>query len=788
MQPVAPRTTATQAIFALALMTFTPAALGQGTIIIDEPIVDPHRPARVTASPLVLTSQRISAEITDGVAVTTVRQTFRNPLHRAIEGTYVFPLPDAAAVGEFEMTMSGRTLKGEVLERDKAREIYEGIVRKMRDPALLEFLGARLYQARVFPIPPGETVELKLAYSTTLRESGGLGLFQHPFACGSAASGEIGELFVQVRLTSQKPLTSVFVPSHPCDIRRLSDHEASVTYEARNVVMDRDFSLYYQRRDAHFGVSVLAHRPAGEAGYFLLRISPRVELEQQQVLPKDIAFVVDTSGSMQGEKMEQLRRALKMCIDSLGPEDRFNIYAFSTDVRSFRESLVSADTDTRQAAREFANGLAALGGTNIHGALSAALAADTKDEKRPYLVVFMTDGMPTVDITNPDALLKSVEQKNTNRVRFHVLGVGSQVNTHLLDKLAEINRGTREYCTEKEDLEIKMGAFVGRLSSPVMTDLRVQVDGLSLFDVYPKQIPDLFRGNDLLVLGRYEGGGPRAVRLVGRVGGEEVTFVEEATFPERSAENDFLPPLWANRKVAYLLDEIRLNGESSELKEEVIRLAKRFAIVTPYTASLIVEDERQLAGLPLQRGGRVHLVRPADAAAGAGDLAVGGAGGRGFAPTGGAIAGGAGGRVGGNDVAGASVGEAAVEASMRLREARGRDTLAPASASTDLAWVDESRQALPLRRVGDKLFIEELRRFVDVAWDRKQETRKLRAFSDEYFELIRKHPEARRCFALGERVIVVIEGVAYETVADESAQTAPAADEPAQTAPAAPKP
>ena len=574
----------------------TPALMAQGQILIERPVPPPQPGPGQTR--LILKTLKVQANITDGVAVTVVEQSFLNPTRQQIEGVYIFPLPDNVALGDFAMTVDGKTLHGEVLDAATARKTYEDIVRRLRDPGLLEYLGQRMFRASIFPIPPGGTVDVKLQYSQTLEEQGGLGLLRHPLRSDSGNTAPVDQVVVTVRLKSTQPLTAVFSPSHECDVRRPNDFEATVGYEAARVRPDRDFMLYYQRRDAAFGVVVLTNRSPGEPGTFLLRIAPRVELSESYIQPKDVAFVIDTSGSMAGLKMEQTKRALKFCLRSLNPQDRFNIYAFNTAVNPFRETLVPAGGEIRQAADEYIWQLQAAGGTNIHAALQAALGDDPRDGSRPYLIVFMTDGQPTVEVTDPEQIRRNVVSKNVRNVRFHVFGVGSDVNTHLLDKLAEATHGSRDYCTENEDLELKLSAFVARLTHPVLTDLKLRIDGVRTLDVYPSELPDLFRGNDLVVLGRYDGAGAVSIRLEGRVRGEARTIGYEAEFPQVATTNDFLPRLWANRKVAYLLDQLRLHGENRELIDDVVRLAKRYGIVTPYTAALILEDDTVVPGRP----------------------------------------------------------------------------------------------------------------------------------------------------------------------------------------------
>lgn len=724
------------------------AAFGQGTVVIREPVPHPRWPQRVTTTPLHLKYQRINVEITDGVAVTHVQQTFTNPLSSQVEGTYVFPLPEGVAVGDFAMTIDGKTLKGEVLEKDRARQTYEEIVRRTRDPGLLEFLGNRLYQASIFPIRPNGVLDVKIQYSQTLTEQSGLGAFQHPLRTQAQTAGEIDELTFNVKLKSSLPLMSVFCPTHSCAVNRPNDREATVSFEQTNFRPDRDIVVYYQRSDKQFGISVLTHRQAGEDGYFLLRISPRVEIDESQIQPKDIAFVIDTSGSMKGDKMAQTQRALKFCVNSLRDGDRFNIFGFSTDVRPFRDGLVTANADVRKAGVEFAEKLEALGGTNINQALQAALAADPRDATRPYLIVFMTDGQPTVDVTNPDEILKRVGEKNSQRVRFHVFGVGTDVNTHLLDKLAEQNRGARDYCVEGEDLELKLSGFVGRLSSPVLTDLKLTLEGLGARDVYPKTLPDLFRGNDLVVMGRYGESGHKHLRLDAQLRGKSTPLDSESDFPSLSAANDFLPRLWANRKVGYLLDEIRLHGRNSELVDEVVRLAKRYGIVTPFTSALILEDER-----PLAAG------QPAPAAPGLWRAGLRDSEGR----AAGTDIGGGRGAVRGLGYGGATdaAGKPAVSNSVKLAETKSRESVGALDEDDTRLKKEKDGQAL-IRRVGERSFALEDGRYVDLAWDRKATPEKIAAFSDAYFDLLRKNPVLSACFAIGDRILIVVGDKVYE--------------------------
>ncbi|MBI4579744.1 MAG: VWA domain-containing protein, partial [Planctomycetes bacterium] len=561
-------------------------------------------------TPLHVRYHRVEAEITDSVAITRIDQVFYNPNPRQLEGTYIFPLADDVAIQKFSMVMDGKEVRGELLDRDKAREIYQGIVNKNRDPALLEYMGTRMYRARVFPIPASGEVRIQLEYSQTIESVGGLATYRYPLNTEKFSSAPLGDVSVRVRIRSQLPLAAVFCPSHQASIDRKSPNEATVGYEEKNVKPDKDFLVGYQTSTDEFGLALLTYRGAGEDGYFMARIVPSFGQERTP-LPKDLTFVIDTSGSMAGTKIEQARQALRFCLANLNAEDRFSIIAFSTEVRPWRDRLLRASRENVAEAREYAAGLSAVGGTNINDALLTALKQGEtagKDGGRPYMIVFLTDGLPTIGERDVQKILKNVRQANAGRVRLFVFGVGSDLNTQLLDKLADDNHGSRQYVSEQEDLELKLSSFYAMIAHPVLSDVKLSFGGAEAYDLYPHDLPDLFKGSELVVFGRCRGTGEQAVVLRGRRAEAEVVFKWTRDFGRRQLGHDYLPRLWANRKIAYLLDEIRMNGENAELKDEIVRLAKRYGILTPYTSFLVME-EAELRGVTvndrMQAGERV---------------------------------------------------------------------------------------------------------------------------------------------------------------------------------------
>ena len=592
---------------AAASAVLVPAALAQGIVLprdVDR-IRRPDRPPVERAVPLEVRSLAVEVEIRGRVATTRMDQVFWNPSDRELEGTYLFPLPDGAAVEKFSMFVDGVEMAGEVLDASRARGIYEDIVRSRRDPALLEFVGQGLFRASIFPIPPRSEKRVKLSYSEMLRGDAGTVTWRFPLANARHSPTAIGRASIAVDVATDRRLAAAFSPTHRLDFVRRGERTGRGSWEAADVRPDQDFVLILQEPAGDLGISFAAHRPPGEDGSFLLLLAPAVDADAMPI-PRDVVLCVDTSGSMAGPKMEQARGALRYAIRTLGPEDRFALVAFATEPRRFREALVPADAAGKEAALAFVESLQAVGGTCIDDALQSTLAL-VKDGpgERPAVALFVTDGLPTIGERDPAAILERARKAAGPRVRLFTFGVGHDVDARLLDRLAEELRGARDYVVPGEDIEVKVSALVAKTTHPVMTDLSLTVEGASVRDLYPRRLPDLFRGSELAVLGRYASGGKAVIRVCGRLRGGEKEFVQEVEFPAREEGAAFLGRLWAIRRVGHLLDEIRLRGETAEVREEVVRLAKRHGILTPYTSWLVLEDDAAWA----RSGGRERAGR-----------------------------------------------------------------------------------------------------------------------------------------------------------------------------------
>lgn len=583
-------------LFLLALTLAPLLAHADGMIIVElplRPIHWPHPPPhRHIFAPLEVSYHHVSVKINGQVATTSVDQEFYNPNSERLEGTYLFPVPKGAHVDKFTMEIGGRQVQAELLAADKARQIYEDIVRKMRDPALMEYAGRDVFRVRVYPIEPHSTKRITLSYTELLTADSGLISYTYPLNTEKFSAKPVKSVSVKVDLQTDRPLKTIYCPTHVVEIKRDGDKRATVGYEASDVTPDTDFSLYFAPEKQDVSVKLLTSKSSDGDGYFLLLASPGVDTHEK-VLPKDVAFVLDTSGSMAGKKIEQAKKALQFCVENLNDDDRFEIIRFSTETEPLFGKLVEASAANRDKANHFVKDLKAMGGTDIDDALKGALALRSGHDGRPFVVIFLTDGQPTVGTTDPDDILARVKSE-AGATRIFCFGIGQDVNTHLLDGIAEETRAFNQYVLPEEDLEVKVSNFFSKIKEPVLADPELKFTGdVRVTKLYPSPLPDLFKGEQLVLVGRYSGHGSSAAVIEGKVNGETRQFSEDLKFPEESAGNDFIPKLWATRRVGYLLDQIRLHGENAELSDEVTDLARKYGIVTPYTAYLIVEDEKQ---------------------------------------------------------------------------------------------------------------------------------------------------------------------------------------------------
>lgn len=572
------------AMGALAVLLAAAPALRADGFIIPSP-----RPGQ-DIPPLSVKYHHVKVEIVNQVARTSVDQVFVNHFGRDIEGTYIFPIPEGASVSEFAMYIGNERVQGEILDSREARRVYEDIVRRMRDPGLLEYMGRNLFRARVFPIPANGEKRVQISYTEVLKSENGLVKYLYPLNTERFSRDPLEDVSISVRIESQVPIVNVYSPSHKVSARKDGPGRALVGYEDKRVRPDKDFLVYYSLSKDDVGLSFL-NWEGPEGGYFMLLASPRFAAAGERVVNKTIVLVLDSSGSMSGTKMRQAKEAARFILNHLDRRDEFMVVDFDDGVTAFSETLVPATDENIGRALKFVEAIEDSGGTNINDALLKALS-QLRGGERPSYVLFLTDGLPTVGTTETADILRNIQKANAARARVFVFGVGDDVNTELLDRISSDHRGTSVYIGETEDLEVALSNYYEKIASPLLADLAITFKGVETSQVYPRALPDLFKGSQLVLVGKYRGRGPVSVVLTGKSGREEKRFVLEGCELAGGESFNFLPRLWATRRIGYLLEEIRLQGSNQELVDEIRRLGLKYGIVTPFTSFLVTEKEQ----------------------------------------------------------------------------------------------------------------------------------------------------------------------------------------------------
>ena len=693
-----------------------------------EPIPPP--PPIWNTGELRIAYRRVNVTIEDQVATTHIEQLFVNEGDGIAEGVYLFPLPQGAAVSQLTMWIDGQPIEAKILEAGEARSIYDEIVRQLRDPALLEYVGASAIQANVFPIPAHDERRIEIEYSQILPADNGLVHYVHPQSTDLYTNAPLETQSVTVDVHSDEAIRAIYSPSHPVAVIRDGEFRATAGYEDNDVAPEKDFELYYSVSPEEIGVNLLSYKEAGDDGFFLMLLAPAVEVDPDDVVAKDVMLVLDTSGSMEGEKLAQAKEAARYVVQRLNPEDRFNVVAFSTGVRSYAPELVPAAD--AEAALPFIDRLEAMGGTNISLALLEAM--NLADAERPLTVIFLTDGLATEGIVETPLLLDAVGEAAPTSTRLFAFGVGNDVDTLLLDSLTRNHRGTTTYVRPGEAIDEAVSSFYAKVSTPVLADVTLEIDGVTVERLYPAALPDLFAGTQLAVAGRYRQGGPATITLRGDLNGETQQFVYEDNVFRDHGGDDFIPRLWATRAIGHLLQQIRLHGENEELVQSVVNLSIRYGIITPYTSYLIEEEDI------FTQSGRDMIVEEEMAEA------------QEPAP-----------------VTGADAVDEAEEAG-ELMAAEAPQPVEVTRVVTEVVVegevVDLEQRAI--ETVGSKTFVFRDGVWLDTAFDASDQTPQQVGFaSDAYFDLLSAAPELGQYMALGSRVLVVYEGVAYEIVEGE---------------------
>jgi Ca-activated chloride channel family protein len=689
-------------------------------------------PACGITSPAVFRqSSDVRVELADRVLRYEITETFVNRGSRVGEADFMFPLPKGAAFQDLKLEINGELVAGETMSADRARQIYEDIVRRQRDPALLEWMGYGLLRARIFPIAPGEQKRVVVRFQTVASREGdalrvdyfrGMRTSQR-----EANQRPEGRMSFVLTYPDDPMYGRAYSPTHSFyDGEYSTDGSGDVSFASNRRGSTRRVEirdargevtlLIPIRRSTAAAISLLANAPGNDDGFALITLSPPAV--QPRAVPRDLTFVIDVSGSMTGEKIEQARAAGKQVLRSLSSMDRFRLIDFSSDVRTFRDNFSVATRENIRAAERYLDDLEAQGSTNISGALDEALSTSVQSGRLP-IVLFLTDGQPTVGERDPSAIASRVAKQRGTR-RLFTFGVGADLNVSLIEQLALEGRGTASFVRPEESVERAVGIVASRLTSPLVTDVRIRADGVRLRKMHPSGSVDIFAGEDLVILARYDGSGNAVVRFDGQTTSGPVSWATRVTFPERTRENPFVARLWATQRVGYLSAEKRKHGGSQEINDEIRELGERFGIPTEFSSYLVVEP-----GMNLRRdigSGALNQLQSV-----------------------------------------VTTGAASAPAARQFEAAKSAAAQRSAtSVSAADAAVGMSRDDANVRRAGNVTFVLRDGVWTDARYKKSGTVLQVKPFSDAYFKLIGMIPDLREPFSIGERAIVAGRNMAIE--------------------------
>ncbi len=591
-------------------------------VVRTEPVIIVPQVFRVRPMPtasIVLTGIDAAVTVDDQVASTVLELTFTNPGGVQQEAVVLLPVPDGVAVRSLQYDGVGPEPTAQVLTKEEARRIYDGIVRQMRDPALVEFAGYNLIKTSAFPIPPGKSQKLSLTYEQVLTMDGDRVDYVLP---RSEALAGGAPMTIAATIRSKRPIASLYSPSHEIVTQRVSPGHVRVTLLRTSTPQPGSVRFSYMlERGGELSASTLAYPDAsvggGNGGFFMLLASPPAPRgDAVKSVKREVVLVLDRSGSMKGEKMKQAQAAAAQIIEGLEEGEAFNIIDYSDSVASFAPQPVIKTRESADRAKAYIAGLDANGGTNINDALAEALRSKPTEGMLP-MVLFLTDGLPTVGERSEVAIREAAKKANTGERRIFSFGVGFDVNTPLLAALSKSSRGAATFVLPDEDVEVKVSQVFRRLAGPVLASPRLTVvgahgeaDATAVREMLPSELPDLFEGDQVVLTGKYTGTAPVVLRVEGEYFGAPRRFEIPLDVAQASVRNSFIPRIWANRKVGVLVDAIRQAGADpaantnsaamKELVDEIIALSTKYGILTEYTSFLATESKmRSFSGQSL---------------------------------------------------------------------------------------------------------------------------------------------------------------------------------------------
>lgn len=673
-------------------------------------------------------SINVDAQIKNQIADVTVTQTIYNASNRALEVEIFFPLPNKGIVQNFMMMVNGKEIPGQLMKQEEARGIYEDIVRRKRDPALMEYAGYGLFKTSVFPIQVGEERNITVRYTQILDRNMNAVNFTYPFGTQKFSAKALRTVSLTAKVESTDGLKTIYSPTDEIEVKHAGNNTAVVKMEKHYVLPTSDFKMVYTSDKGMVGATLLSYKAnENDPGYFMLLASPSIDLPVK-VTNKNIIFVLDRSGSMMGQKIEQSKKAMEFVMRNLNEGDLFNIVAYDDRIEKFKPEMQRYNKNSFDEAFTYINSIGPGGGTNINSALMASMEL-LADNSNPNYIIFLTDGLPTAGVTDEITISKNCTDANKVKARLFAFGVGNDVNARLLDRLTTGNNGLSEYVKPGEDIEASVAHLYSNISSPVFTDIKVNFANTNVRSTYPEILPDLFKGGQIIWVGQYNKALKTTVSISGKSNGKEMSFEFPVEFVSHTGTkaNDYVEKIWASRRVGYLINQIDLNGSNQEMVDELVRLSKQYGILTPYTAFLAREDvdlnnvsmnmreaEEQLDELKVVRGSVANQQRE-------------------------------------------------YKKSMQMNE---KVAVAPQSNSGSGVAVDQS-VAQNVKYVGNKTFYNKNNTWVDADATKKdqQNAVTIKLYSDDYFKLAKgQSAEFNQFISVGENVVLVVNGTTYNII------------------------
>jgi len=536
----------------------------------------------------------VDVSIENQYVITHLDQEFFNPYNETLIGTYIFPVPEGAIISNLTVIIDGKEKPFEIMDKTEAEKLFQQSIIEMNDASLLQYLNNNLFSCEV-SIPANSSIKMSIQYEEIITMNGGMYNYVYTLSTEQYSSKDIDNVSITVHINSDKNIDAVYCPIHTITSEKISPNEVYVYYEVKNARPDTDFELFFSVTNKDFGSSLLTFDEDDEDFFMFFFNSNGEQTQNGKIIPKDIVFVIDESGSMYGEKIIQARDALKWILEKLNDDDRFNIINFNSNSSNFMEGLADVNSNTIEKALNYVDGIIANGGTNINEALLMAcdMFKTVEDRDSIRVIFFLTDGQATAGITDTEQIIENIRKANIESkidASIFVFGVGYNVNTHLLDKLSNENHGSRVYVKPNEDIESKLIEIFSKIQNPLLKDISIEFKGIEVYDVYPKNISDLYDGSEIILIGKYKDPNNKATVYVNASRGEsDVEFTYEFDI-KNNDKNSFIPRIWATRRIGFLMDQIKLGVESDDLIDEIRELGLKYGIVTPYT-SLIIHEQ-----------------------------------------------------------------------------------------------------------------------------------------------------------------------------------------------------